>query len=97
MDLDEVGQAYVAKLAAIRAQKKALTEAEERAKDRLREYLGSDEVGEVDGTPVVRVLTITSNRLDTTRLKAEKPEIAAAYTKASESTRIEIGDRAVSA
>lgn len=47
-------------------------------------------IAAVAGTPVLRVNRVQSSRLDTARLRSDYPDIAAMYSKPSESTRLEL-------
>ncbi len=47
-------------------------------------------IASVAGNPVLRFNTVTSTRLDSARLRSDYPDIAAMYSKASESTRLEL-------
>jgi predicted phage-related endonuclease len=89
--LDETGLAYVRDLAAKRAAKREAEAAEKRAAEKVREYLGSADMGlDEHGEPVVRKTVVVSHRLDTKRLRAQEPEIAEAFTVESESVRVDL-------
>ena len=56
----------------------------------VEESLGGNEIGTLDGVPVVRWTFIKTNRLNQRKLKEDKPDLVAEYTEASESRRFDI-------
>ncbi len=66
--------------------KKTVAEAE----NKLRGWLGKSESGRTVGGYCVHWKNVTSNRLDTAKLKAEQPDLVAKYTKTTSSRRFSI-------
>lgn len=66
---------------------KQLEESKLVARQHIEKLLGDNEVGLVDGKPVVRWTYVSSTRLDTSKLKAERPEVYEAFCKPSMSRR----------
>lgn len=66
--------------------KKTVAEAE----NKLRGWLGKSESGRSAGGYCVHWKNVTSNRLDTAKLKAEQPDLVAKYTKTTSSRRFSI-------
>lgn len=77
----ELESGVVTELRAIRTQIKALADRESELANRIKETMGDHETGTVDGVPAVRWSSFVTARIDTTALKAEQPEVAAAYTR----------------
>lgn len=61
----------------------------DRAKEHISKALeaADAEVGTVNGYPAVRWTAVTSNRLDTKRLRAEHPDLVAQFSVPSHSRR----------
>lgn len=68
---------------------KAATEYKEEAENRLKVLMGENEIGRFRDIKVTWK-NVTSNRIDSKKLKAEKPDIFAEYSKESSSRRFEI-------
>jgi len=62
----------------------------ERSKAAVQEALQDNEIGTIDGQPVIRWSHQKVTRLDQKKLKAEHPEIVAQYMVTSEQRRFEI-------
>jgi predicted phage-related endonuclease len=73
---------------------KDLEETKQVARKHIEQLLGEHEVGTVDGQPVVRWTVVPSTRLDTTKLKAERPEVYEAFCRTSISRRFTLVDPA---
>lgn len=75
------------------------SEIADRAKQQISQALeeAGAEVGTVDGYPAVRWTQVTSQRLDTKRLKAAHPDIAAEFLVSSSSRRFTLVDPPVAA
>lgn len=71
---------------------KDLEETRQVARQHIEQLLGENEIGTVDGQPVVRWTFVTSTRLDTTKLKAERPEVYDAFSRPSMSRRFTLVD-----
>lgn len=89
-DAAEVPSSAVGKLATARAQIKQWKEIEDAARAEILDALNGKSKGTENGKTVVVVKEVKSNRIDTTALREDNPEIAALYTKPSVSTRVEI-------
>jgi putative phage-type endonuclease len=68
---------------------KAAEELKDEAENRLKALLGDNEVGRWRDIKVVWK-NVTSNRIDSKKLKVEKPDVFAEYSKESSSRRFEI-------
>jgi len=68
---------------------KGLEKEQEAIKQRIQMEIGEADGGQASGW-MVRWKTVTTNRLDTDRLKKEQPETYAKYVKTSESRRFEV-------
>lgn len=82
-------------LALIRQCDNQIAELEENkrvARQHIEQLLGENEVGRIDGKPVVRWTVVPSTRLDTTKLKAERPEVYEAFCRTSISRRFTLVD-----
>jgi predicted phage-related endonuclease len=64
--------------------------AAQRSREKIEEALGENEIGTVDGEPVVRWSHQKVNRLDQKALKEDHPEIVAEYTKLHAQRRFEV-------
>lgn len=71
---------------------KELEETKAVARKHIEQLLGENEVGAIDGKPVVRWTIVPSTRLDTTKLKAERPEVYEAFCRQSISRRFTLVD-----
>ena len=58
----------------------------------IEERLGDNEIGTLDGNPVVRWTFVKTNRLNQRKLKEDRPDLVAEYTEASESRRFDVLD-----
>lgn len=72
-------------LAEVRAELRPLEERRADLENRIKASMGEAAFGTVNGERVVSWKTQTSRRVDTTRLKAERPDVAAEYTTESTS------------
>jgi putative phage-type endonuclease len=92
--------AHVEQLLAERAELKAEAKAFDTRLDEiegaLKVFTGDAEALLVDGRPVLTYKTVTQARLDSKALKAAEPEIAARFTKPSQSRRLHIPTRKAS-
>ena len=87
--LDHI-RAHVDILKFVASKEAELKEMKERSRAAVEEALGENEIGTVDGEPVVRWGHQKVNRLNQKALKAERPEIVAEYTEATSQRRFEI-------
>lgn len=71
---------------------KELEETKKIARGHIEQILGANEVGAIDGRPVVRWSYVHSSRLDTTKLKAERPEVYDAFTRPQVTRRFTLVD-----
>ena len=72
---------------------KALEEKVATAKEKIQEALGDNEVGLIDGTPVVRWTRVTSTRLDMKKAKEVlDPKVLAYLSSESTSRRFTLVD-----
>lgn len=71
---------------------KDLEETKQVARKHIEQLLGENEIGVIDGKPVVRWTVVPSTRLDTSKLKAERPEVYEAFTRTSISRRFTLVD-----
>jgi len=69
-----------------------LKELEDNAKAAIQDTLDGDDIGTVDGEPVVTWKSHKRTALDQTALKNEDPETYALYTKTTEVRRFEVCD-----
>jgi predicted phage-related endonuclease len=83
-------RAHVDILRACKRKQSELNEMVERSRAAVEEALGENEFGTVDGEPAIRWGHQKVNRLNQKALKAERPEIVAEYTEASEQRRFEV-------
>ena len=72
----------------VRMSEELKAEIEDR-KDRIKAYMGDDEIL-IAGPYKVLYKTVSSSRLDTTALKKALPDIAAQYTTTSTTRRFEV-------
>ena len=56
----------------------------------IEEAMGDNEIGLIQGYPVVRWTFVKTNRLNQRKLKDDHPDLVAEYTEASESRRFEV-------
>ena len=89
ISLDHI-KAHVDILKFVAAKEAELKEMKERSRAAVEEALGENEIGTVDGEPVVRWGHQKVNRLNQKALKAERPEIVAEYTEANTQRRFEL-------
>ncbi|WP_392454846.1 YqaJ viral recombinase family protein [Chryseomicrobium aureum] len=80
--LIEARDAYIEDITALETKKKEI-------ENQIKAQMGENEIGHV-GSRTVKWSNVTSNRIDTKTLKAEKPEIYQQYTKPSVSRRFAI-------
>lgn len=80
--LIEARDAYIEDITALETKKKEI-------ENQIKAKMGESEIGHV-GSRTVKWSNVTSNRIDTKTLKAEKPEIYQQYTKPSVSRRFAI-------
>lgn len=80
--LIEARDAYIEDITALETKKKEI-------ENQIKAKMGENEIGHV-GSRTVKWSNVTSNRIDTKTLKAEKPEIYQQYTKPSVSRRFAI-------
>ena len=80
--LIEAREAYIEDITALETKKKEI-------ENQIKALMGENEIGHV-GSRTVKWSNVTSNRIDTKTLKAEKPEIYQQYTKPSVSRRFAI-------
>jgi predicted phage-related endonuclease len=73
----------------LKQQIRALTDQLEAVEGRLKEAMGDATEAHVDGI-IVRYQPIERRLVDTTRLKAERPDIAEMYTKISTSRQFTV-------
>ena len=71
---------------------KDLTEAANLLKNDIIEALRGEESGTVEGKPVVKYITYSSDRFDSVGFKAAHPDIAAKFIKTSEGSRFTLVD-----
>lgn len=85
------------RLAALKAAKLMAKQAEEQVEaitNELRAAMGDAEVACIDGQPAITRKSYLTSRLDTKRLKAEKPDVYEAYVTQSESSTFRLkGDK----
>ena len=67
-----------------------LKEIEERSRSIIEEAMRDNEIGTIEGQTAVRWKHIKTNRLNQKALKADRPDLVAQYTEASETRRFEI-------
>lgn len=89
MKLDEL-KAHIDILKFCKTKQAELAEMVERSRAAIEEVLGDEEIGTIEGEPVVRWTHQKVNRLNQKALKAERPEIVAEYTEASTQRRFEV-------
>ena len=89
VSLDHI-KAHIDILTFVATKEAELKEMKDRSRAAVEEALGTEEIGTVDGEPVVRWKHQKVNRLNQKALKAERPEIVAEYTEASEQRRFEL-------
>lgn len=89
VSLDHI-KAHIDILTFVAAKEAELKEMKDRSRAAVEEALGSQEIGTVDGEPVVRWKHQKVNRLNQKALKNDHPEIVAEYTEASEQRRFEL-------
>lgn len=89
VSLDHI-KAHVDILAYAKRKQAELAETVERSRAAIEEALGENEVGTLEGEPAIRWSHQKVNRLNQKTLKAERPEIVAEYTEASEQRRFEV-------
>src|SRR5690606_21506121 len=63
-----------------KAAEKAAAERRQEAENRLKALLGDKAIGRIAGVDVVTWRPVTSQRLDTKRLKAERPDVYEQYS-----------------
>ena len=80
--LIDARDAYIEDITALETKKKEI-------ENQIKAQMGENEIGHV-GSRTVKWSNVTSNRIDTKTLKAEKPEIYQQYTKPSVSRRFAI-------
>lgn len=80
--LIEARDAYIEDITALETKKKEI-------ENQIKAQMGENEIGHV-GSRTVKWSNVTSNRIDTKTLKAERPEIYQQYTKPSVSRRFAI-------
>jgi predicted phage-related endonuclease len=89
--VDMLGWIQLLKLS--QADIKALEEKVATAKEKIQEALGDNEVGLIDGTPVVRWTRVTSTRLDMKKAKEVlDPKVLAYLSSESTSRRFTLVD-----
>ncbi len=89
--LDKEGMLDVANLRARKAQAAAVAEQVQALENRLKARMGDSEVAiSPTDSEVLRWANVTSRRLDGTRLKAERPEIAETFTVPTTSRRFTV-------
>lgn len=64
----------------------------DRCRDQLEAALGDAEVGTIDGEPLVRNTIVTSQRLDSKKLKEQRPDIYEEFTRPQVSRRFTVVD-----
>ena len=89
VSLDHI-KAHVDILKFVAAKEAELKEMKERSRAAVEEALGSNELGTIDGEPVVRWSHQKVNRLNQKALKSDHPEIVAEYTEANAQRRFEL-------
>src|SRR5690606_15244057 len=89
IDLPSQASELIEQLESIKANIKLLEERKNECENKLKQLLGEHEAGRIDDV-VVTWKNVTSNRIDTNRLKKEKPEIYEQYLKSSSYRRFEI-------
>ena len=89
IDLPSQASELIEQLESIKADIKLLEERKNECENKLKQLLGEHEAGRIDDV-VVTWKNVTSNRIDTNRLKKEKPEIYEQYLKSSSYRRFEI-------
>lgn len=86
--LDAEADALLIDLERARATVKKAEEREKEIENKLKAIMGDAEIAfGIDGRPAITWKTTTSNRIDTDRLKKEKPDIYTAYCKQSTTRR----------
>lgn len=76
---------------AYKSQEESLSQLREKAEQELKALLGEHEVGETPSGHRICWKTVTSNRLDSKKLKAEHPDLSAQYSSESVSRRFTVG------
>lgn len=89
VDLPSQAKELIEELENVKADIKILEEQKNECENKLKQLLGEHEAGRIDDM-IVTWKNVTSNRIDTNRLKKEKPEIYEQYLKSSSYRRFEI-------
>lgn len=84
-----IDQTDIQSYCTLKQQIRALTDQLEAVESRLKEAMGDATEARVDGV-IVRYQPIERRLVDTTRLKAERPDIAEMYTKISMSRQFTV-------
>lgn len=87
VELGDRGAEVLAELRALKDVAKATAEKIAVAENTIKAALGDTEAGTVDGAQVVTWKAVQTTRVDTTRLKASAPDIAAEYSITTTSRR----------
>src|SRR5690606_1132885 len=86
-------EALIRQIEEAREEEKAAEARRKEAENRLKALLGEAEVGLIAGEPAVTWRTVASQRLDTKRLREERPDIYEEYAKPSTYRRLQINGK----
>lgn len=81
---------HVEILQGIAAKKSTLKKLEDNAKAAIRSALGDNDIGLVDGKPVVKIVRYKKNQFNQKALGAAHPEIVAEFTDLVEASRMDL-------
>ncbi|ADU50146.1 phage-type endonuclease [Thermaerobacter marianensis DSM 12885] len=90
VDLPEEAAEWLRVYREAHAAERAATARKQEAANRLRSLLGGHELGRIGGEVVVRQRQIMQKRLDTKRLKSERPDVYDAYLTEAVQRRLEV-------